>query len=80
MLTPTKIRPATEHLFRKVLAEKFLTINNLVDSCLLASCVKHWAIVSVYDLDRIKGVSTVILAKGTETLQLIDGKNVTPKV
>jgi len=76
---PTKIRPATEYLFRKVLAGKFFTINNLVDSCLLAS-VKHWAIVSVYDLDRMKGVPTVILAKGTETLQLIDGRNVTPAV
>jgi DNA/RNA-binding domain of Phe-tRNA-synthetase-like protein len=76
---PTKIRPATEYLFRKVLAGKFLTINNLVDSCLLAS-VKHWAIVSVYDLDRMKGVPTVILAKGTETLQSIDGRNVTPAV
>jgi len=76
---PTKIRPAVEYLFRKVLAGKFLTINNLVDSCLLAS-VKHWAIVSVYDFDRTKDIPTVTLAKGTETLQLIDGRNVTPAV
>lgn len=76
---PTKIRPATEYLFRKVLTGKFLTINNLVDSCLLAS-VKHWAIVSVYDFDRTKGIPTVTLAKGTETLQLIDGRNAAPAV
>jgi DNA/RNA-binding domain of Phe-tRNA-synthetase-like protein len=76
---PTKIRPASEYLLRKVLAGKFLTINNLVDSCLLAS-VKHWAIVSVYDLDKTKGTTTVTLAKGTEPLQLIDGRNVTPAV
>ena len=76
---PTKIRSAVEYLFRKVLAGKFLTISNLVDSCLLAS-VKHWAIVSVYDFDRTKGTPIVTLAKGTEALQLIDGRNVTPAV
>jgi len=52
-------------------------INNLVDLCLLAS-VRHSAIVSVYDLDKTKGTLTVDIARGDETLQLIDGRTVTP--
>ena len=76
-MDPTKVRPATEYLVRKAISGKFLSINNLVDSCLLAS-VKHWAIASVYDLDKVKGVPTVTFPKQTEIFQLIDGRKVTP--
>ena len=74
---PTKVRPPIEYLLRKALSGSFLSINTLVDSGLLAS-VKHSAIVSVYDLDKTKGDLTVDLAKGGESLQLIDGRTVTP--
>lgn len=76
---PTKIRPPSEYLFRKAVAGQFPSINNLVDSCLLAS-VKHWAIVSIYDLDKTKGTPTVTFAKRIETFQLIDGRRVTPTI
>lgn len=73
---PTKIRPPVEYLLRKAIAGQFPVINNLVDSCLLAS-VKHGAIVSVYDLDKMRGIPIVTLAKKAETFQLIDGRSVT---
>ncbi|KPV63214.1 MAG: phenylalanyl-tRNA synthetase subunit beta [Candidatus Bathyarchaeota archaeon BA1] len=76
---PTKIRPPTEYLLRKAIAGRFPSINNLVDSCLLAS-VKHWAIVSVYDLDKVRGTPVVTLSKWMETFQLIDGRMASPTV
>ena len=74
---PTKVRPPIEYLIRKAMSGSFLSINTLVDSCLLAS-VQHSAIVSVYDLDKTLGDLIVDLAKGSESFQLIDGKTVTP--
>ena len=74
---PTKVRPPVEYLLRKAMAGSFPSINNLVDLCLLAS-VRHSAIVSVYDLDKTKGNLTIDIARGDETLQLIDGRTVTP--
>jgi len=76
---PTKIRPPVEYLLRKAIAGQFPAINNLVDSCLLAS-VKHGAIVSVYDLDKMRGIPVVTVAKKAETFQLIDGRSVTPVI
>lgn len=76
---PTKIRPPVEYLLRKAIMGQLPVINNLVDSCLLAS-VKHGAIVSVYDLDKMRGPPTVTLAKQAETLQLIDGRSVTSAI
>src|SRR3990170_3679408 len=37
---PTKVRPPIEYLIRKAMSGSFLSINTLVDSCLLAS-VEH---------------------------------------
>jgi len=76
---PTKMRPPVEYLLRKAIAGQFPVINNLVDSCLLAS-VKHGAIVSVYDLDKMRGIPMVTIAKQAETFQLIDGRSVTPVI
>ncbi len=78
-IDPTKVRPPAEYLFRKAVAGQFPSINNLVDSCLLAS-LKHWSVVSVYDLERTVGAPLVTLAEKAESLQLIDGRTVTPSV
>lgn len=76
---PTKIRPHSEYLLRRAVTGRFLSINNLVDSCLLAS-VRHWAIASVYDLDKTRGIPTVTLTKKVETFELIDGRRTTSAV
>lgn len=76
---PTKVRPPSKYLLRRTVTGRFLSINNLVDSCLLAS-VRHWAIAGVYDLDKIRGTPTGTLAKKIETLQLIDGRRTSPAI
>lgn len=70
---PSKIKPPTEYLLRRAIEERFPNINNLVDSCLLAT-VKHWIVVGVYDLDTIKGEPKVTVATKAEKFELIDGK------
>ena len=76
---PSKLRPPTEYLLRKALDGRFPAINNLVDSCLLAT-IKHWIVVGVYDLDSIKGEPKVTLTSKIEKFETIDGKQVTPVV
>jgi len=76
---PTKVRPPAEYLLRRIMMGKFPSINNIVDSCLLAS-VESWAITSVYDLDKIRGTPTVTVAEQEETFQLIDGRMASPRI
>jgi len=76
---PSKLRPPAEYLLRRALDGRFPTINNLVDSCLLAT-IQHWTVVGVYDLDSVKGEPKVTLASKIEKFETIDGKQATPVV
>lgn len=76
---PSSYRPAPEYLLRKALDDRFPAINNLVDSCLLAT-VEHWVVAGAYDADRIKGQALTTLAKDMEPFELIDGRKVSPKL
>ncbi len=75
---PSSYRPAPEYLLRRVLDDRFPTINNLVEACLLAT-VEHWVIVSAYDADEIRGEAVVTTAVETEPFKLINGRELSPK-
>ena len=76
---PSSYRPAPEYLLRKALEDRFPAVNNLVDSCLLAT-VEHWVVAGAYDADRIKGQTITTLAKEMEPFELIDGRKMSPKL
>jgi DNA/RNA-binding domain of Phe-tRNA-synthetase-like protein len=76
---PSSYRPAPEYLLRRALDDRFPAINNLVDSCLLAT-VEHWVVIGVYDADKIKGEAVTTLATETEPFELIDGRKLSPKL
>lgn len=58
-MEPTRYRPSSEALLRRVVAGKGLyTINNAVDSCNL-SCLEFLLPVGMYDLDRVRGDVTL---------------------
>ncbi len=75
---PSSYRPAPEYLLRRALDDRFPGINNLVDSCLLAT-VENWVAAGVYDTQKIKGEPRTTLATETETFELIDGRKLSPK-
>ncbi len=75
---PSSYRPAPEYLLRRALDDRFPAINNLVDSCLLAT-VEHWVAAGVYDTEKIKGEPRTTLATETEPFELIDGRKLSPK-
>ncbi len=75
---PSSFKPAPEYLLKRALEDRFPSINNVVDSCLLAS-VQHMVVAGVYDLEKITGTVTTTLAERAEELQLIDGRRVTTK-
>ncbi|MEM2878842.1 MAG: phenylalanine--tRNA ligase beta subunit-related protein [Candidatus Hadarchaeales archaeon] len=75
---PSSYRPAPEYLLRRMLEDRFPAINNLVDSCLLAT-LENWIPVGVYDMEKVKGDPVTTLSAGGESFQLISGKNVTTK-
>jgi len=75
---PSSYRPAPEYLLRRALDDRFPTINNLVDVCLLAT-VEHWMAAGVYDAEKIRGDSLTTLAVETEPFELIDGRKLSPK-
>jgi DNA/RNA-binding domain of Phe-tRNA-synthetase-like protein len=76
---PSSYRPATEFLLRRALDDRFPAVNNVVDSCLLAT-VENWVVVGVYDVDRVKGQAVTTLAAEAEPFELIDGRKVSPKL
>jgi len=58
-MEPTRYRPSSEALLRRVVAGKGLyTINNAVDTCNL-SCLQFLLPVGMYDLDRVQGSVTL---------------------
>jgi len=75
---PASYRPAPEYLTKRALDNRFPSINNLVDSCLLAT-VEHWASASVYDLEKVKGDVRTTLAAEAAPFELIDGRKLSPK-
>lgn len=76
---PSSYRPAPEFLLRRALDDRFSAINNLVDSCLLAT-VENWVVIGVYDADRIKGQAITTLATENEPFEVIDGRKLSPKL
>jgi len=75
---PSSYRPAPEYLLRRALDDRFPAINNLVDSCLLAT-LEHWISMGVYDMKKISGETVTTLSQGGESLQLISGKSTTTR-
>jgi DNA/RNA-binding domain of Phe-tRNA-synthetase-like protein len=76
---PSSYRPAPEYLLRRVLDDRFPAINNLVDSCLLAS-VEHFISGGVYDKQKLVGdARTTLAAEGEKPFELIDGRKLIPK-
>jgi len=75
---PSSYRPAPEYLLRRALDDRFPSINNLVDVCLLAT-VEHWVAAGVYDAEKIKGDALTTLAVEPKPFQLIDGRKLSPK-
>ncbi len=75
---PSSYKPAPEYLLRRALDDRFPHINNLVDSCLLAT-VENWVSVGVYDIERIRGEARTTLATKMESFELIDGRKLSPK-
>lgn len=75
---PAKYRPAPEYLVKRALDDRFPSINNVVDSCLLAT-VEHWVATGVYDLEKVKGELRTTLASDTVPFELIDGRKLSPK-
>jgi DNA/RNA-binding domain of Phe-tRNA-synthetase-like protein len=75
---PSSYRPAPEYLLRRALDDRFPAINNLVDSCLLAT-LETWVPVGVYDMEKIRGDPITTLSQGGESFQLISGKSVTTR-
>ncbi|HDI12808.1 MAG: hypothetical protein DRN83_00710 [Hadesarchaea archaeon] len=76
---PSNYRPAPEYLLRRALDDRFPHINNLVDSCLLAT-VENWVLVGVYDVERIRGEARTTLATETKPFELINGRKLSPKL
>ncbi|MEM2904795.1 MAG: phenylalanine--tRNA ligase beta subunit-related protein [Candidatus Bathyarchaeia archaeon] len=72
---PSRFRSPPEYLLRRALADRFPSVNTLVDICLLLTA-KHWVTVSAFDAAGLKGRVTMMLAKGSETIQTIDGRTV----
>ncbi len=75
---PSSYRPAPEYLLRRALEGKFPRINNVVDSCLLAS-VESMISGGVYDVQRLKGrVRTTLAGPDEKPFDLIDGRKLAP--
>ncbi|MEM0078608.1 MAG: phenylalanine--tRNA ligase beta subunit-related protein [Nitrososphaerota archaeon] len=73
-IDPTKIRPASEALVRRILSGSSLPeINNVVDAGNLAS-LETLIPIGIYDLDKIVGVPVLRFAKPGEEFIDITGK------
>jgi len=76
---PSSYRPAPEYMLKRALDERFPSINNIVDSCLLAT-VEHMVPTGVYDFEKIRGDARTTLAAETAPFELIDGRKLSPKL
>jgi DNA/RNA-binding domain of Phe-tRNA-synthetase-like protein len=65
-MDPTRLRPSSEALLRRVLRGQDLTlVNNAVDACNLAS-LSFLLPIGLYDLDRVKGDVTLRIGRSGE--------------
>jgi len=73
-IDPTKIRPSSEALLRRILRRSYLpSINNVVDACNIASA-RNIVVVSVIDLDKVSPPLTLRFAKSGEEFTDLSGK------
>ncbi len=72
-IDPTKTRPSSEALVRRVLHKGLPMINNLVDAGNLASA-RDFVPIGLYDLSKIKGSAVIMITRGGETFHGIGGK------
>ncbi len=75
---PSSSRPAPEYLLRRALEDRFPSINNVVDCCLLVS-LQHMVSTGAYDLKNVTGQVITTLAEQEQELSLIDGRKATVK-
>lgn len=75
-IDPTKTRPSSEALLRRLLKKELPMINNLVDAGNLAS-VRTIIPIGIYDLDRIVGEPVLRSSLEGEEFQGIGGKVMT---
>lgn len=74
-IDPTKVRPSSEALARRVLRGKpFPRINNVVDAG-NASSLLHLVPIGLYDLDRVKTPLTLTRCSGECTFEPIGGES-----
>ena len=76
---PSSYRPAPEYLLRRALDDRFPTINNLVDSCMLVT-LEHWVAAGVYDTEKFEGETWTTLVTEIKPFELIDGRKLSPKL
>ncbi|OYT48351.1 MAG: hypothetical protein B6U85_02820 [Desulfurococcales archaeon ex4484_42] len=73
-IDPTKIRPSSEALLRRILRKSYLpSINNIVDACNIASA-RNIVVISVIDLDKVSPPLILRFAKNGEEFIDLSGK------
>ncbi len=72
-IDPTKTRPSSEALVRRLLRGKWPKINPVVDAGNIASA-KHLIPVGIYDLEQFTPPARIVLATGNEVFEPIGGK------
>jgi DNA/RNA-binding domain of Phe-tRNA-synthetase-like protein len=72
-IDPTKTRPASEALIRRILKKEIPSINTLVDAGNLSSAMTCIPI-GLYDLDQVKGPLVMTLTEGGEEFRPIGGE------
>jgi DNA/RNA-binding domain of Phe-tRNA-synthetase-like protein len=72
-IDPTKTRPASEALIRRILKKEIPSINTLVDAGNLASA-KTCVPIGLYDLDKVVGSCEIVLSEGGEEFRPIGGE------
>ncbi len=72
-IDPTKTRPASEALIRRILKKDIPSINTLVDAGNLSSAITCVPI-GLYDLDKVVGRCEITLTEGGEEFRPIGGE------
>jgi DNA/RNA-binding domain of Phe-tRNA-synthetase-like protein len=75
-IDPTRTRPSSEALVRRVFRKGLPMINNLVDAGNLASA-RSFIPIGLYNMDAIEGESRIEITKGGEIFRGIGGKDQT---
>jgi DNA/RNA-binding domain of Phe-tRNA-synthetase-like protein len=72
-IDPTKTRPSSEALVRRLLRGKWPKINPVVDAGNIASA-RHLVPIGIYDLERFTPPARIVLASGGEVFEPIGGE------